>query len=97
MNQITQFYKSIKSIGVTDDDAKVVLNHILQETLEEWNKKPSGGFIEIDGERVFSVDWTDIIATIMDCSYPELSKKYLNRHLSPEFSPEHNHQPTRNK
>lgn len=90
MNQITQFYKSIKSIGVTDDDAKVVLNHILQETLEEWNKKPSGEFIEIDGEQVFAVDWTDIIATIMDCSYPELSKKYLNRHLSPE-------QPTTNQ
>jgi hypothetical protein len=90
MNQITQFYKSIKSIGVTDDDAKVVLNHILQETLEEWNKKPGGEFIEIGGERVFSVDWTDIIATIMDCSYPELSKKYLNRHLSLE-------QPTTNQ
>jgi hypothetical protein len=90
MNQITQFYKSIKSIGVTDDDAKVVLNHILQETLEEWNKKPSGEFIEIGGERVFSVDWTDIVATIMDCSYPELSKKYLNRHLSLE-------QPTTNQ
>jgi hypothetical protein len=86
MNQITQFYKSIKSIGVTDDDAKVVLNHILQETLEDWNKKPNGEFIEIDGERVFAVEWADIIATIMDCSYPELRKKYLNRHLSPEHN-----------
>jgi hypothetical protein len=82
MKHITQFYKAIKSIGMTDNDAKVVLNHILQETLEEWNKKPSGEFIEIEGERVFAVDWTDIIATIMDGSYPELSKKYLNQHLS---------------
>jgi hypothetical protein len=90
MNQITQFYKSIKSIGMTDDDAKVVLNHILQETLEEWNKT-NGEFIEIDGERVFAVDWTDIIATIMDCSYPALSKKYLNRSpLRTQPQPQHN-------